>query len=214
MEAQQHHHDDSQHDDTTNNHANKHMNSSSFDELVLRFENEERLQWQKPDEVIHYLGNLEGLTILDIGSGTGYFSFRLADAGATVICGDVDDRFLEYISAKKTKHGHRYDKISIRKLPYDSPILEKGEVDMVFTVNTYHHIENRVEYFSEVKAGLTEKGRLVVIDFFKKETPVGPPVQMKLSENEIVEELKMAGFTQFQINTELLPYQYILIAEK
>ena len=84
---------------------------------------------------------------------------------------------------------------------------------MVFIVNTYHHIENRGQYFSEVKKGLKKNGKLVVIDFLKKDTPVGPPVKMKLSEQEVVGELMNAGFTKFDVNIDLLPYQYIIIAK-
>jgi hypothetical protein len=52
----------------------------------------------------------------------------------------------------------------------------------------------------------------VVVDFFKIEVPVGPPVEMKLSADTIVDELRSAGFQNFEINQELLPYQYIIFA--
>jgi hypothetical protein len=90
--------------------------------------------------------------------------------------------------------------------------LQPGEVDLVFLVNVYHHIEKRPVYFAEVRQGLKPEGRLVVIDFFKKDTPVGPPVEMKLEAEQIVEELRAAGFGRFEVNETLLPYQYIITA--
>jgi hypothetical protein len=83
---------------------------------------------------------------------------------------------------------------------------------MVFIVNTYHHIENRVDYFSKVKKGIKPDGELVVIDFFKKEIPVGPPVNHKVDLETVKKELKAAGFTQLDVNIDILKYQFILRA--
>jgi ubiquinone/menaquinone biosynthesis C-methylase UbiE len=192
--------------------ANTHMHKHSIESMVQAFEAEERDVWQKPDVVIDLMGNLKGQTIMDIGSGSGYFSFRMADAGAKVICADVDDRFLEYIAEKKTDDGYTDDQILLRKIPYDSPDLEENEADKVIIVNTYHHIEDRPAYFAKVKAGLKDGGQLYVIDFFKKELDFGPPLSMKISEPQVLKELLAAGFQSFTIDTELLPYQYIIIA--
>src|SRR5262250_2336948 len=65
--------------------ANKHMHEMRFEDLVARFEDPARKEWQKPDEVIAGLGPLSGKTVADIGAGTGYFSFPTAARGAKVI---------------------------------------------------------------------------------------------------------------------------------
>jgi hypothetical protein len=56
-------------------------------------------------------------------------------------------------------------------------------------------------------------GRIVIVDFFKKELPVGPPPSMKLSDDEVVAELKAAAFTLTK-RLDILPYQYYLFFEK
>ena len=83
---------------------------------------------------------------------------------------------------------------------------------MVLIVDTYHHIENRADYFSEVRRGLRPGGQLVVVDFIKEDLPMGPPVAMKMDADTIIEELKAAGYTNFEVNRDLLPYQYIIFA--
>ena len=83
------------------NDANQHMHRRSFEELVKSFENEDRSAWQKPDEVIALLGDLNGKTVMDIGAGSGYFTFRMAAKGARVIAADVDQRFLDFITEKR-----------------------------------------------------------------------------------------------------------------
>lgn len=195
----EHHHD--------HNKSNKHMNKTSFEELVARFEDSTRVEWQKPDEVVALLGKIDGKTIMDIGAGTGYFAFRLAEKGANVIAADVDERFIDFINKKEN------DKVTTRKVPFDSPNLAKAEVDIVIIVNTYHHIENRTDYFKQVLDGLKENGQLMIVDFKKEKTTHGPPVDHKFTESEVMEELKIAGFTEFEVNSELLPEQYVIMAK-
>ncbi|MFK7786549.1 MAG: class I SAM-dependent methyltransferase [Crocinitomicaceae bacterium] len=191
--------------------ANEYMHQSSIEELIERFESPERDEYQQPERVLRYLGDLQGKTIMDVGAGSGYFSIRLAENGANVIAADVSDEFQEVI--QKRIDESKIENIELRKLSYDSPKLSESEVDMVLIVNTYHHIEDRSNYFSKVKKGTKDDGELVVIDFFKMETPVGPPVDHKIAIDQVVSELKDAGFTSFDVNVDLLPYQYIVRAK-
>jgi cyclopropane fatty-acyl-phospholipid synthase-like methyltransferase len=191
--------------------ANEYMHQSSNEELIKRFESKERDEYQKPEKVLDFLGDLEGKTIVDIGAGSGYFSVKLADKAEKVIAADVDQEFLNYIQKRIEKN--ELKNIETRKIPYDSPLLKDSEVDMIFIVNTYHHIENRSDYFAKAKKGLKENGELVIIDFFKSESPVGPPLEMKIAIDEVVADLKKAGYTTFEAETNLLPYQYILKAK-
>jgi len=202
---------DDAHEGHHSHNANEHMHQKSVEELIENFESPERDEYQKPEKVLAYLGDLNGKKVMDIGAGSGYFSVKLAAAGAQVIAADVDDEFQSAL--KKRIEDNQLENIELRKLPYDSPMLEDGEVDMVLIVNTYHHIENRSAYFAKVKAGINETGELVLIDFFKSESPVGPPVDHKISIDKVVYELKEAGFTNFDVNVDLLPYQYVIKAK-
>lgn len=195
------------------NRANHHMNQADFESLTRRFESPGRDAYQQPEKVLEYIGDVSGETIMDIGSGTGYFSFRLVEAGAKVIAADVDERFQEYIRTKKDRLGIPDSKLSLRQIPYDDPNLQPGEVDKVITVNTYHHIEDRSTYFGKVRSGLKPGGTLIVIDYFKKDLPVGPPKSMKIDSEVIVEELRAAGFENIKTNDTLLEYQFIIMAQ-
>jgi len=190
--------------------ANEYMHQSSMDELVERFESPDRDAYQMPEKVLDALGDLKGKSIMDIGAGSGYFSVKLARRAGQVIAADVSKDFQEYL--KKRIEKEQINNISLRLLPFDSPELKDGEVDMVFMSNTYHHIDHRPRYFSMVKKGIKSGGSLVIIDYVKSDIPVGPPTEHKVSMDQIIAELKKAGFTTFDINVNLLPYQFIITA--
>ena len=196
---------------TGSNTVNEHMHQSSVGDLIKRFESPERDAYQKPEKVLDYLGNLDNKKIMDIGAGSGYFSVKLANKGAKVIAADVSDEF--QMALKERIKEHNLKNIELRKIPYDSPSLADHEVDLVLIVNTYHHIENRSVYFSKVKKGTKQKGKLVIIDFFKTDVPIGPGINHKISIDEVIAELKEAGYSNFEVNVNLLPYQYIIKAK-
>jgi 2-polyprenyl-3-methyl-5-hydroxy-6-metoxy-1,4-benzoquinol methylase len=190
--------------------ANEHMHKSSFEELVKKFEDPERVAWQKPELVIEKLGDIQGKKVADIGAGTGYFSRRMAEKGASVLALDVNEKFLDYINENSE------DSLDIvtRKIPLDSPQLDSAEVDAVIIIDTYHHIENRYEYFRDVWRGMKAGGQLMVVDFKKKKTPHGPPVEMRLEGFNVMKELQKAGFVKVVIDIKTLDYQYIVLAKK
>lgn len=193
-------------------HANDHMNEKPFEELVKSFERPDRASWQKPEEVIARLISVKNRKVMDIGCGTGYFSFRLVDSGAIVIAADIDQRFLGYVDSVKKARNISDKSLQTRLVAPDDPKMGKREMDMVLMVNTYHHIHDRVAYFRKVKTGLKNNGFIAVVDYFKKDLPMGPPKEMKVSSDDIIRELKMAGFQNFKVDETTLPFQYIVFA--
>lgn len=192
--------------------ANKFMHGSDFHQLVARFEDPARAQWQKPGEVIANVGPLDGKTVADIGAGTGYFAFPLAKKAAKVIAIDINQRFLDYIEQRKRaeKTGGN---IETRLTAPDSPRLKPGEADIVLMVDTFHHIENRIEYLKKLRGVLGKAGLLVIIDFKKEKSPPGPPIELRLAPEQVESELKSAGFAVVSTDRDLLPYQYIIKAK-
>ena len=212
LSCQSDHHDHAHHghhDDAT--HANEHMHKSSFEDLVARFDEPERDAWQKPDEVIAMLGNLSDRTVAEIGAGSGYFTLRIAALAKHTLAIDIDQRFLDLLEARKADLPDP-TRFETRLCTEDDPKLQKDEADLVLLVNTYHHIENRTSYFQAVREKLTNAGTLAIIDFKAGEHPVGPPHEIKLSGEEVVEELKKAGYHNIKLDKSTLEYQYIIFA--
>lgn len=192
--------------------ADREMNRNSTKSLIANFESSGRVKWQKPDKVIAMLGDLSDKTVMDIGAGSGYFTFRLAKVSGKVIAADVNDRFLKYLNARRDSlvKVTGKDNIEVRKIPYNSPGLEPHEVNAVLIVDTYHHIENRVDYLKKLRRGIKPGGVLMIVDF-KLGNGIGPPDRHKLRPDVVLDEMREAGFKDILLDNETLPYQYILL---
>ena len=193
--------------------ANQHMHRRSFDDLVERFESPDRAEWQKPEAVIAALGDLQDKTVADIGAGTGYFAFPIAEKAEKVIAIDIDQRMLDHIRGRM-EQGEAGSNIEPRLAAPNDPHMKPGEADVVLIVNTYHHIDDRVDYLQHVSAGLKPSGRLAIVEFHKRELPVGPPPSMKLEPHDVRDELEKAGFDDITVDADTLPYQYIVMARR
>lgn len=184
-----------------------------FDDVsywVKVFEDPARDAWQKPDEVIKALDLKKGDVIADLGAGTGYFTRRLAVAVGPeghAVGLEVEPGMVEHM--KKDAEKLELPNYLSKLIPYDDARLEPRSVDMVFICDTYHHIENRVEYLKKLAKGLKSDGRVVVVDFHKKQLPVGPPPDHKLSEEAVLQEFQDAGYRVVRTHC-ILPYQYFI----
>lgn len=180
------------------------------------YENTNRVIWQKPDLVLNLLGNLKGKTVADIGAGTGFFTLRLVQKADKVIAIDVDPRFTSYLDSVKVLElpEHLQGRLETRLAAPNNPKLGAEEVDVVVIVNTFMYLPNQVEYLRTLKKGLKPGGKLLIIDFKKKRTPVGPPVNIRTDLYTAEEALYQAGFRNITANDTTLDYQYILTALK
>jgi SAM-dependent methyltransferase len=187
-----------------------------FDLQVRKYEDPKRQTWQDPKLVIDALGDLDDLIIADIGSGTGYFTFQMAVPAKKVIAVDIEQRFLNYIEDRKTEMYDRHlaDKIETRHTTPDTPSLQTDEVDVVLIVNTIAFIKDRSQYFSTLNKGMKKNGRVVIVDYKLGEMPVGPGEDAKVNAEEIIRDLKNAGFVVDKVDYKSLQYQYLLKVHK
>jgi ubiquinone/menaquinone biosynthesis C-methylase UbiE len=167
--------------------------------------------YQKPHEVVMALALKEGERIADIGAGSGYFSLRFTHhvgAGGQVLAVDINPDMIVHLNQRI--RDDRVENIrTILSLP-DDPLLAGASVDRVFICETWHHIENHPPYLARLKKVLKPGGQVIIIDFQKTPTPVGPPAEMRVAREDVVKEFEQNGFRLVKEHT-FLPYQYFLI---
>jgi predicted methyltransferase len=131
-----------------------------------------RDEWQRPGEVMDGMGVKSGHRVADIGSGYGYFTFRLAarvGAEGKVYAVDIDEEAVDKVRRRKESE----------KLEQVEPILGKSDdprlptdLDAVLIVDTYHEFREYGRMMQAVFRALKPGGRLVIID---GEGPAGKP---------------------------------------
>jgi ubiquinone/menaquinone biosynthesis C-methylase UbiE len=179
----------------------------SSGEYAKVLEDPSRDEWQKPHDVVMALGLKPADTVADIGAGTGYFARRFALHAGRVYAVDIDEKLLAIV------RGNAPTNLETIVGAPDDPRLPWHSIDTIFFCDVLHHIENRQAYYAKLANALKPGGHVVVIDFYKKPLPVGPPSSMKLSDQEVIAEFQRAGFTlRKRLNT--LPYQYFLFFER
>ncbi|MEM7410685.1 MAG: methyltransferase domain-containing protein [Myxococcota bacterium] len=152
--------------------------------------------WQQPDQVLRLLEISPGDRVADIGAGGGYFSFRFADAvGAEgrVFAVDVDDDMLEYLTGRVADEGRT--NVEVVRGAFEDPQLPDGEIDLVFLSNTYHHIQDRPDYFRGVLGDLSPRGRVAIVELDDRSW--FPRTFGHYSEPDaIVREMEAAGYVR------------------
>jgi ubiquinone/menaquinone biosynthesis C-methylase UbiE len=174
-------------------------------------ESPERDEWQKPVAVLEALHIQPGQVACDIGAGPGYFALRLGrevGADGAVFATDVEPRILEVLRNRIQKSG-LVNVVPILGLPGE-PLIPLKSCDLILVVDTFHHFSNGASYLRRLARSLRKGGRLVNIDFHKRELPVGPPLEHKVSREEFLSKAQSAGLV-LEAEHQFLPYQYFLV---
>lgn len=174
------------------------------------YERGDRDTWQHPERVIAELEIVPGQRVADLGSGGGYFTFRLADAvkpDGIVYAVDVDTAMNEDLARRAQARG--YQNIEIVQASFEDPKIPGGGVDLIFTSNTYHHItEKRREYFDNARRFLKPGGRIAIIDY-KREGFFRRVFGHAMERDVIVSEMESVGYRLESDHS--LPKQHFLV---
>lgn len=183
------------------------------EKFAARWNSPERDGWQKPAEVIALMEISPGMTVADLGAGTGYFAPHLSKAvgdQGKVMALDIEDAMIKYLQGQISAQS--WANVEAVKVPTDGPGVADASLDRLLTVNTWHHIEDRQGYATKLFQALKPGGVVVVVDYTKDAQP-GPHAHFRLEPQQIMDELKAGGF-QVEQADESLPRQYIIIARK
>lgn len=194
-------------------HPEHHHDFSDVARFERMFDDPARDEWQQPAEVVRLLELREGMTVVDLGAGTGYFLRHLAQAvGASghVLALDTERAMVAHMERRIETEGLRAARARVAQ-PED-PGLDPSSVDRILVVDTWHHIADRERYAARLRDALRPGGFVLVVDF-TLESPHGPPAAMRLASDVVSRELS-AGGLHASVVEDSLPYQYVVRAER
>ena len=165
-------------------------------------------------KLIEMLPLKAGDTFLDAGCGDGFISLEAASAvgdEGRVIAVDVYTESVEKLRSRIGRGSNILPLVAdiTRRIP-----VPDGTVDIYFMANVFHGIvvNGEVEpLMAEVKRLLSRSGRLVVVDFKKVAGTPGPHMDLRLSEDEVIEILEDHAFTVESVG-DAGPYHYLIMA--
>ncbi len=189
----------------------RHGNPADLKGMIARQLDPSRAAWQKPEAVIRALGLRRGQVVADVGAGPGYFTLRLARAvgpSGHVYAVDPEPAVLDVLRGRVAASGARNITPVLGRA--DDPSLPPRCCHVALIVDAYHHFANGPVFLRRLARALAPGGRLVAIDFEKRETPVGPPVGHRVAREKFLQAARRAGL---EIVTEhrFLPHQYFLV---
>jgi ubiquinone/menaquinone biosynthesis C-methylase UbiE len=141
------------------------------DSFVKRFEGDNREVYAAREAVVRALELKPGMDVADVGAGTGFyvrlFAAQVGPEGKAYAV-DIAPAFLKYIAERAKKEGQD-GVIRTVQGTQDDTKLPANSVDLVFSSDTYHHLERPAAVLATIHRALKPGGRLAVIDFDRRE---------------------------------------------
>lgn len=153
----------------------------------------ERDQWQRPLDVIRALDLKEGNTVVDLGSGAGYFALKLSpEVGkrGQVLAVDLRKLSLFFLWTRALLRGEHNVHVMVGEV--DDPGLPTDSVDAVLICNTYHEFSSPERILNHVSQSLRPGGRLVVLDRGPRATDTDHAHEVPLT--VVAGQLRRSGF--------------------
>jgi len=169
-------------------------------------------------KILNDIGLKSGDKFLDAGCGDGYFSIAAAEivglrgrVYAFDVDGDGIGRLQKEIAEKKLANIEARIADVSRLLP-----LADESLDVVFISNVLHGLvanDESERALKEVARVIKPHGKLAIVEFKKNETPMGPPLSIRLSPEDVEMLAKSYGFSKVAVK-EAGPYHYSIILGK
>jgi SAM-dependent methyltransferase len=180
-----------------------------------RWEDPERDAWQRPQGLVDALDLEPGMSVADIGTGTGYLLPYLSQAvgsGGLVYAVDVSPNMLEWVRERAARES--LDNVSTVAAGGARTGLASHSVDRAIMINVWHHVEQPEAYAADLLRSLRPGGRLFIVESRPDSNEAdGPPAHYRMSAQAVIKQLEQAGFTAaldaFQIDR-----QYVVRAER
>ena len=174
----------------------------------------EREDQEQPEVVINAMSLHGSEVVVDLGAGSGYFTFRLAaKVGITgkVLAVDIQDEMVETLRQRAAANG--ITNVEEVKASETDPHLPVGVVDLVLMVDVYHELAYPYEVMTKIRDALNPGGRVVFVEYRKEDPRVPIKEVHKMSVDQLTKEMKAIRLTRIK-TVETLPSQHIVIFEK
>ena len=176
-------------------------------------ERDDRALEERPDLLLGALTIAPDASVADIGAGTGYFTFRLAERvpQGHVFAVDIQREMLAIVEARADRDGVRNVEPVLGT--ESDPNLPDRSVGLSLLVDAYHEFAYPREMLAALFAATKPGGRLALVEYRAEDPSVPIRALHKMTEAQARLEVEAAGF-RFVSNSDVLPQQHLLVFER
>jgi ubiquinone/menaquinone biosynthesis C-methylase UbiE len=176
-------------------------------------ERPERIQEEMPDQVVANMNLEPDHVVADIGAGTGYFSFRIAQRvpQGMVLAVDIQPEMLALIEQRKAQEG--IANIQGIQGMIDNPNLPPESIDAAIMVDAYHEFSHPYEMILGIYQALRPGGRIFLLEYRGEDASVPIRPLHKMTELQVVREMSVFGLDWTE-TLDFLPWQHMMVFTK
>jgi ubiquinone/menaquinone biosynthesis C-methylase UbiE len=156
---------------------------------------------ENPKEVLVKAGLEKGnFVLLDIGTGSGYLSIsalEIMGSDSTIYAVDSHEETIKildsHLSEKEIKNIFAVKADAVNEIP-----VKRDSVDICIMSNVVHGFVANGEMdkvLRNINSLLKDDGKLIIIDFNKKDMSFGPPLEIRINSDEIEDILEPYGYS-------------------
>jgi ubiquinone/menaquinone biosynthesis C-methylase UbiE len=174
----------------------------------------ERVESEKPEELLDALGIKKGDVVADIGAGPGFFSLRAAQhvgPRGKVFAVDVQQEMIDGLRRMTRKAG--LENIVPILGSVEDPKLPENSVDEVLIIIAYHEFSHPAEMMHHIYTAMKQDARMLIVEY-KAEDPdsrVSPAHKMRAT--DILSEISGFGFRLDKV-IDMIPTQHVFVFKK
>lgn len=164
-----------------------------------------------PKALLQSLGLQAGNHMADIGCGPGFFTVPAAEIvgpEGRVYAADVQSDMIAAIMTRVADLGLR--QVEIRKTSESDVSLPEHSLHMILLAFMLHEMTQRSLYLHRLRRTLRSDGRIVILEWEKIPTELGPPLEDRLSPDELTADVRAAGYRVVE-HRQITPEHYALI---
>ncbi|HUO77107.1 MAG TPA: class I SAM-dependent methyltransferase, partial [Thermodesulfovibrionales bacterium] len=148
-----------------------------------------RLEYLNPDLIWEKAALKDPSILIDIGAGTGFFALLFSKKmkkGKVYAC-DISDEMLLWLEDNLPSESK--GRVIPVRMEESSVPLSEDMADLVYMINLHHELEQPQKILREALRLLRRGGKLLIIDWKKEQTPEGPPLEIRVTEEAIESQM-------------------------
>jgi len=160
-----------------------------------KLDSEARYKLIPPESVLNKMNIEAGDTLLDIGTGTGYFAIPALEKVSTkgkVIGTDLSASMLDTFKHKLSEFPKNLELVLTTA---DDTALPNQVADKILLAFLFHEVDDRPAFVQELKRLLKSEGELTIVDWAVNNSKMGPPQQHRIGQEELISIITQNGFS-------------------